>query len=314
MTRVVFVTNPAGVRHLGLLHRRCQEAAAAHGWEPRFIVTEVAEGSLQLHDELWRYADTPGRKLVFAVGGDGTVRACARDLAGTGVPLAMVPRGTANLFARALGIPAELGPALQVGFAGRERLVDIALADGSPFVAMAGIGIDGAVVHGTPRLLKEHLGWLGYAAAAVPHLAGPRYEVAIRLDGAEPLVRHARAVVVGNVGTLPGGFTLLPGARLDDGLLDVGVLAPTGVVGWAVVARRTIVGRAAPGGHQLEHFQASEVEVRAGSELWRQIDGDSMARGCSLSVRVRRQALLVRVPGVEEARRVGSPLEPTARD
>jgi undecaprenyl-diphosphatase len=299
MRQVVFATNPVGVRHLGLLHRRCREAAGAHGWEPRFIVTEAAEASSQFHDDLSGYAAGAGDKLVFAVGGDGTVRACAHDLAGTGVALAIVPRGTANLFAKALGIPVELGQALQAGFGGGERLVDLAMADGSPFVAMAGIGIDAAVVHGTPRLLKEQLGWLGYAVSALPHLAGPHFGVEIRLDGAEPLVRQARAVVVGNVGTLPGGFTLLPGARVDDGLLDVGVLAPTGLAGWAVVARRAVVGKPSSKGGQFEHFRASEVEVSASSELWRQIDGDLMGRGRALSVRVRHQALLVRVPAVE---------------
>ena len=148
------------------------------------------------------------------------------------MPLAIVPRGTANLAARALRIPARLDAALAAGFGGRDRQVDLAEADGMLFAAMAGIGLDAAVVDGTPDLLKRHLGWLAYAAGGVTRLAGRRRMFTVRLDGGPPLTRLARSVVVGNVGLLPGGFALLPDARLDDGLLDVGILAPAGPAGW----------------------------------------------------------------------------------
>jgi len=228
------------------------------------------------------------------VGGDGTVRACAHHLAGTGAPLAVVARGTANLFAKSLGIPSRLAEALGTGFGGSERLVDMAEADGSPFVAMAGMGIDAEVVHSTPHLMKEHFGWAGYALAALPHLAGAANEVTVHLDGAEPFVRQARSVVVGNVGILPGGVTLLPGASLDDGLLDVGVLVPAGLLGWAGVARRVVAGRSSGG--PVEHYKARHVEVRSKSPLWRQVDGDVIGRGFGLCISVHHKALLVRVP------------------
>ena len=125
-------------------------------------------------------------------------------------------------------LPSKLGPALAVGFGGYERQVDLAVADGSPFVAMAGIGLDAAVVRSTPRLLKDHLGWVGYGVGALAHLGSSTKEMTVRLDGGELLVRRAQSVVVGNVGILPGGFALLPGASLDDGLLDVGILTPKG--------------------------------------------------------------------------------------
>jgi diacylglycerol kinase family enzyme len=137
----------------------------------------------------------------------------------------------------------------------------------------------------------------------------------IRLDGAEPLVREARAVVVGNVGTLPGGFTLLPGARVDDGLLDVGVLSPRSLVGWADLARRVVAqghhsgglaGDGANGGRRpgasfpayasFEHFQAAAVEVSAASPLPRQFDGDLFPPGPTLKVHVAHQALRCRAP------------------
>jgi diacylglycerol kinase family enzyme len=302
--RVLFVVNPTGIRRPEVLRRHCEEAAALHGWVPELVVTTAGDASAMLHDHVSRYLDGPGGdKLVFAVGGDGTVRACAHDLAGSGIPLAIVPRGTANLFARHLGLPSEIDRALHTGFGPVQRLVDMPFADGRPFVAMAGLGIDAAVVAATPAALKRHLGWLGYALAALPHLAGAPREVTLHLDGGAPLHRSAHSVVVGNVGALPGGFVLLPGARIDDGLIDVGVLCPSGLPGWAALARRAVVtSHGGRGGHTgalpgVEHFQASSVEIVVdGAAPACQLDGDVVSPEASMSVRVDHRALVVRAP------------------
>ena len=295
MREAVFVINPARTRHVELLKARCGQAAAQNGWGALFMGTEPGETGLELDAQLHVYAGSSGDRLVFAVGGDGTIRACAHALAGTGVALAIVPRGTANLFARALRVPTDLVAALSTGFRGRDVDLDLPEADGQTFVAMAGLGIDAAVVEGTPRLLKEHLGWLAYAVAAIPQIVGPAHEMTVRIDGADPLVRRAHCVVVANVGVLPGGFMLLGGARVDDGLLDVGVLSPHGAAGWLAIARRTVGGRHGAG-RELEHYQGARIEVSSDAELWRQLDGDVMGRGHSFSVSVRAKALRVRVP------------------
>ncbi len=296
MREAAFVINPVHTRHVELLKARCRQAAARNGWGAVFMGTEAGETGPQLSRHLEAYAGRPGDKLVFAVGGDGTVRACAHALAGRGIALAIVPRGTANLFARALGVPSDLGRALSTGFGGGDVYVDLPTADGQSFVAMAGLGIDAAVVKGTPKVLKDYLGWLAYAMAALPRLAGPTHEITVRIDDGEPLVREAHCVVVANVGVLPGGFMLMRGARVDDGLLDVGVLSPRGVVGWLLGARRAVGGRQRPG-PDLEHFQGAHIELSSSTELWRQLDGDVIGPGRSLSVRLRAKALRVRVPG-----------------
>jgi diacylglycerol kinase family enzyme len=117
----------------------------------------------------------------------------------------------------------------------------------------------------------------------------------VRLDDDEPLARQARCVVVGNAGLLPGGFSLLPRARLDDGLLDVGILAPSGPAGWLRVAHRVLTGSSRDG-RQLERHQARRVEIRAGKELPREVDGEVITPGRSLTVTLLRRALTVRVP------------------
>ncbi|MBV9382613.1 MAG: NAD(+)/NADH kinase [Streptosporangiaceae bacterium] len=269
--------------------RLCRAKAAQAGWEAEVLATTSGEPG----DGLARAAVAAGAELVFAAGGDGTVRACARALAGTGIPLAIVPLGTGNLTARALGIPGRPGAALASGFSGKDRRVDLAVADGAPFTAMAGIGLDAAVV-GAARL-KHRLGWLAYAASGAAHLLAAPVTFTVRLDDGEPLTRRARSVVVGNCGLLPGGFALLPEARLDDGVLDAGVLAPGGPLGWPRIAAR-VLARSRHQDRHLERFRASRVEITAATPLPRQADGELLGPGRTLTVEVWPGALTVRVP------------------
>ncbi|MGH3281374.1 MAG: diacylglycerol/lipid kinase family protein, partial [Trebonia sp.] len=217
MPGVAFVVNGSLVRGSGRLPALCGEAATRFGWSAQFLVTEKAEEGVSAAGG----AALDGADLVVAVGGDGTVRGCAEGLAGTGVPLGVVPHGTANLLARTLCVPGHARAALTVALrTGADRVIDLAVADGVPFTAMAGMGLDAAVVAGTK--LKHQFGWLAYAMSGAVHLAVPAVRFTIRLDDGAPVEREARSVVAGNSGLLPGGFSLLPEARLDDGMLDVG--------------------------------------------------------------------------------------------
>jgi diacylglycerol kinase family enzyme len=291
MPRVAFVVNGSLPHGGGPLVALCREAAKRHGWEHELLVTEKAEAGVSAA----RGAALDGADLVVAVGGDGTVRGCAEGLAGTGVPLGIVPHGTANLLARTLRLPhppkAALAAAL--GPDSTDRVIDLAVADGEPFTAMAGMGLDAAVVAGTK--LKHQFGWLAYAMSGAMHLALPPARVAISLDGAPPFERAARSVVVGNSGLLPGGFSLLPDARLDDGLLDVGILAPHGPLGWPRLATRVLTNSSYQD-RMLERFQARRIEITTRALLPREVDGELVAPGHTLTVTVQPGALTVRAP------------------
>jgi YegS/Rv2252/BmrU family lipid kinase len=293
MAVVTFVINGTLAHAGGHFLSLCRDSAGRTGCRPEFRLTQKADAGMAAARE----AAASGADLVVAAGGDGTVRGCAEALAGTGVPLGIVPLGTGNLLARTLGIPGHPKAALNValGSAGvsRERTIDLAIADGTPFTAMTGMGLDAAVVAATR--LKHHLGWLAYAMAGAAHLALPPVAFTIRMDDAAPVEREARSVVVGNSGLLPGGFTLLPEARIDDGLLDVGVLAPHGPFGWPRVATRVLTHSHHQDRH-LERFQARKVEITAHSPLPRELDGEVVAHGRTLTVTVRPGALTVRVP------------------
>ena len=298
MPLVAFVINRTLLRDPPGFLRHCRAAAEDRGWEPWFAETSEAGSGLALA----RRAVAAGARLMFAAGGDGTVRACAQAVARTGIPLAIVPLGTANLTAQALGVPAQAGRAIDVGFGGCDRRIDLAVvetggtsADRTMFAAMAGIGLDAAVVGSAREHVKRRLGWIAYAVAGVTQLSLPPRDFTVCLDDGEPLRRRARCVVVGNTGLLPGGFTLLPAARLDDGLLDVGVLAPAGVLGWVFVAG-LILARSRRQDRQLERFQARRIQISAGTDLPRQIDGETIAPGRTLEVSACPGVLTVRQP------------------
>jgi diacylglycerol kinase family enzyme len=288
----VLVVNVARVRDVPQLRRACEQAATASGWRAPLVLptTPADAGSAQT-----RRALEVGADLVIAAGGDGTVRACAEVLAGTSVPLAIVAAGSANLTATALGLPARAEPALRVAFGGRERQIDLAVADGMTFAAMAGVGLDAAVVGATPTGLKRVAGWTAYAAAATGQALRRPVTFGVRLDGGDLMIRRAYSVTVGNSGALPGGFVIMPAARLDDGLLDVLVLAPAGAFGWANVCYRVLTRSRRDDAH-LERYRARTVEISAGVDLPRQVDGEIIAPGRSLIVAVRPGALRVRVP------------------
>jgi len=293
MPAVSFVVNGSLAGVSGRFVPLCREVAAGNGWTAEFHVTEKAEAGVAAA----RGSALDGADLVVAVGGDGTVRGCAEGVASTGVPLAIVPHGTANLLARTLGIPAHPRAALDIALdrrrAAEDRVIDLAVADREPFTAMAGMGLDAAVVAGTK--LKHQFGWFAYAISGAAHLANPPTRFTIRLDDGPPIERTARSVVVGNSGLLPGGFALLPDARIDDGLLDVGVLAPHGPLGWTRVATRVLT-HSQHQDRMLERFQARRVEITAAVTLPREIDGEVIAPGNTLSVNVQPGTLTVRVP------------------
>ncbi len=295
---VLFVVGDAESDRRGRLERRCADAASSHGLGPRFL--ERPRGAQDWRDRIVtevRSAVDEGARLVVAVGGDGTIGAAAQGLWGTQAALGVVPTGAANLFARSLSIPFDLDSALEAAFLGRTRAVDLAVADGRAVVAMAGIGVDAAVVASTTTASKEALGWASYGLATLPHLFDRPRRFELRLDGGRATKVEAQSVIVANTGQLPAGLALSPMARADDGLLDVAVLAPRGPLGWLVLLFEmaqsghlpVAAGRPGP-------LQARSVAISAEAALPRQVDGEALPPGRELAVQVLEAALSVRVP------------------
>ncbi|WP_329292219.1 diacylglycerol kinase family protein [Streptomyces sp. NBC_01455] len=262
-----------------------------------------------------------GATLVVVCGGDGTVRAVADALAGSGVPLAVVPCGTGNLLARNLGLPLSPAEALEAALRGTSHPLDLGHIEGDDlpathFAAMSGAGLDAAMIEHTDERAKSAMGWPAYLLAGISTLRTPRMSLTIRLDDAPAVRRTARMVLVANVGTVQGGLTLLPSARPDDGRLDLLVLDPRGPGGWlravgTLLRRRSRTPRPATmdtlvtqdGGRTgvpVEFFTFRRAELTFDSPQSRELDGDPVGRGRRLTAEVRPGALTVLLPSGEK--------------
>jgi diacylglycerol kinase family enzyme len=261
------------------------------GWaEPLWLETSLAD-----HGEgLARSAVSAGVDVVLASGGDGTVTACAAGVADTGIPLGVLPCGTGNLLARNLGLPLDLDGALAVALAGRDKSLDVGMANGRAFVVMAGLGFDAEMFGGASEELKRRAGWIAYLLSGLRHVWDRPTRMVLQADGGPPLRRWASSVIVGNVGTLQGNVQLMPGAVPDDGVLNVAVLTAWGVVGWlGLVADVLLLRRRTT---RLTRLTCRELVVDAGRARSWEVDGDMVASARRLSVSVRPGSLLVRVP------------------
>ena len=255
--------------------------------------------------------DDPGRSmaataveqqvdLVVAAGGDGTVRVVADGLANSGIPMGIVPSGTANLLARNLGIPMGEADAIDVVLSGRGRTIDLIKisvdgGEGEHYAVMAGMGIDAMIMDETRPELKDKIGTAAYFVAAAKALGRLPVPMRIKVDDHRPHRRRAMICVVGNVGSLPGNITLIPGAEPDDGRLDVYVASPHRFTQWIRVFLRLIT-RRSNGQDRVDQWQGRRVEVRLEHPDSYELDGDVVGELTRLVAEVQPQALTVRVP------------------
>ena len=167
------------------------------------------------------YNDVP---LVIVGGGDGTIRAVLPAVARSEVVLGILPLGTANNFARSVGVPMDLVGAIDAIADGREIMVDLGLLNGEYFANNISIGYPSAFASATPRGVKRWLGALAYVFYEGGFILRQRLfccTVATDAGSTRFLTRHIMAVNGAHYGTRP----IAPEASLDDGLLDLFALA-----------------------------------------------------------------------------------------
>ncbi|WP_319460291.1 diacylglycerol/lipid kinase family protein [Micromonospora sp. RTP1Z1] len=242
-----------------------------------------------------RRALKEGADLLLVWGGDGMVQRCADTLAGTDVPMGILPAGTANLFATNLGIPADLPEAVRIALHGRRRALDLGRLNGEHFAVMAGAGFDGDLIRDADRKLKGRLGRAAYVWTGLRHVRGELVRTRIRVDGADWFDGDASCVLFGNVGTITGGIPAFDNARPDDGALEIGVSTASGAVDWA----RTL-GRMAAGRSEESPFvritRGRKVTVRFAAPKMYELDGGARTTAKRLKVKVVPGALTVCCP------------------
>jgi len=219
-----------------------------------------------------RKALDEGFETIVAAGGDGTVNEIAGGVAGSAVRFGILPVGTMNVFASELGIPQNnLAAAWKVIEDGCLRELDLPMANSSPFVQLAGIGLDAEVVRLTTPESKKSLGPVSYllTLAQVAAVSPPT----VVLDPVDSRRRKGSFVLIGNGRLYGGPFVLFKNARPDDGLLDVLVFKNQSH--WDVVRYFQAI---AFGSHadlpDVEYFQTRSMNIHSSASVPVELDGE----------------------------------------
>jgi YegS/Rv2252/BmrU family lipid kinase len=295
--KLAVVLNPIKVEDVGQFQSIVDAMAVEAGWsKPTWHLTTVEDSGTGQAER----ASVEGPGLVIVCGGDGTVREVCAELAGTGIPVGIVPAGTGNLLARNLDIPLYIRAAIDIALTGQDRAIDMVKVTGdhledSHFMVMAGMGFDAAIMEGVNEELKKRVGWVAYVVSGLKSLMFPAVKVDISIDGGEATTHRARTIVVGNVGFLQAGMPLLPDASIDDGVLDVVILHPRNFFSWIPLAVR-VLSRGARTDDTINRMTGQRVSIRAHTDTPRQLDGDSVGPGRELHMECVHGRLLVRVP------------------
>jgi diacylglycerol kinase (ATP) len=236
-----------------------------------------------------------GAELVFAWGGDGLVQRCIDTLAGSDIPLAVLPAGTSNLLATNLELPLDIGDAVAVGLGGERRRIDVGRFNGERFAIMAGSGIDAAMIRDADGSLKDRLGRVAYVWAGLKNLRSDPFGAEVKVDGVHWFKGDVTCVLVANLGGLFGGIEVFGDARPDDGKLEVGVITAERFTEWARTAARTVAA-AADASPFVEATKAESVKVKLNRKVLYELDGGDRTKTKSFKVKVEPAAVTLCVP------------------
>jgi diacylglycerol kinase family enzyme len=312
--RAAVVYNPLKIDLDAL--RAAVAAEVPAGWAETLWLetTQDDPGSGQVREAL-----RAGATLVIAAGGDGTIRATAEAIAGSGVPLALIAAGTGNLLARNLDLlTGDIPHAVRTAFTGVDARIDLArleihrpggAREAAAFVVMAGFGLDAKMLANTDDDLKRRVGWLAYVDAIRKALRDKnRLRMTYRTERRTTRSVSAHTLIVGNCGALPANILLLPNAAVDDGRFEAVFLRPESIRGWMQivfkifwengVVRRTRLGRAmlTPDVAALRYVVGRELQVRLSRPEELELDGDGFGSATGFDLRIDAGGLTVRVP------------------
>jgi YegS/Rv2252/BmrU family lipid kinase len=239
-----------------------------------------------------------GAELVFVWGGDGMVQRSIDAMKNSKTPVAILPAGTANLFATNLGIPQDIEQAVAIGLNGERKRLDVGRFNGERFAVMAGAGFDAAMIEQADGKLKDRFGRVAYVWTGSQNLRAKPFKAKIEVDGAPWYAGAASCILFGNVGRLFGGIEVFEDARPDDGRLELGVVNANGVTDWIRTLARTAAGHTERS-PLVQATTAKKVKVKLNRKVLYEVDGGDRKKVSSFTVKVQPAAITVCLPKKE---------------
>jgi len=215
--------------------------------------------------------------ILILGGGDGTISSLVDHIVGSDIPLGLLPLGTANSFARTLGIPFDLDEAINIIAAGHRRRIDLGMIDDDYFANSAAIGMSPLIAKTIPHQLKRFGGRAGYALwAAVQSARFEPFRVTVTVDGGARAILSALEVRIAN-GSYHGGTRVVEQAKVDSGEIVVQVVEGETHGRLALNWLATLAGSDLR--HQLtREFRGRAIRIETNPPLPISIDGEVLAR------------------------------------
>lgn len=299
MDKLIAIVNPKSGSAGDDFRARVEAALQERGAPFETLETTPESGGEDVAGEAIRR----GATHLLACGGDGTIMGVVNGIGKAGVGksgadgplLSIVPGGTANLLATALGLPMDLDEAIAVAVSGQDRVLDLGRCADNYFALGVGLGLTERLVSQASAEEKEKLGKLAYAKAMLKELGANPHQFSFKLDGGPEQISRGVAIVIANSGDIGGHLKFAPNARMDDGLLDLCVLHHFNLGDLISMGLHTLQGdlEADPA---VSFFQAQRIEITSDPPLDLQIDGEVKDLTTPLIAEVVPQALRVRVP------------------
>ena len=241
---------------------------------------------------------------VLLAGGDGTVHSAVDAVLETGLPIGILPRGTANDLARALCLPLDPVQAAEIIVDGASRRIDLGEVNGKLFFNVAHIGLGSALAAGLTKQMKQLFGPFAYTFAAARSLTKLKpFRAEIIADG-ERTVLHTFGITVGNGRFFGGRGIVAEDAEIDDGLLHLFSIATKNPLRLALIAPDILRGRHGRS-KWVSTLAAPSLELRTTRPMSIRADGKRVTE-TPARFRVRPQALSVFAPAAEEAPRAAA--------
>ncbi len=210
---------------------------------------------------------------VIVCGGDGTMNAAAPALIKSGLPLGILPMGTANDLARTLGIPPDLEEAAKIIVAGHQRSIDLGEVNGHPFFNVASIGLSSDLASELDGTLKRRYGRLGYAIAAFRVLTRAKAFRAMIITKSGATRVKTLQIAIGNGVHYGGGNVVEATAAIDDGQLDLYSLELGSVWKLALMAKSFRAGSHGAW-QEVRTERCTEFEIRTRKPMPINTDGE----------------------------------------
>lgn len=295
-TKTYVVLNPvAGVSEPGTVRERIESALLAH--EFPFEIYETTGGRDENIKQVVRDAVRRGFKLFVSAGGDGTLSSVIDGLVGSDIPLVIIPTGTWNALARALEIPLQVDPAIDLLFQPhRIRAIDAMQVGQNYFVLSVSAGIGALAIKDVERKDKRRLGKLADLRKAVAELLEFRaFQFEVKIDGVLNKFR-ASELMVANTSILGiKALRLDPHIRMDDGKLNVCRIYANTLTEYLKLGLSMLRGDQERNWNMLCVEALQEVEIHSRSKLPVQGDGEVIGQ-LPVTVKLRPKAIQVLTP------------------